>query len=131
MNPTSESTTQQERRLSRRATTFADPLASLNRCSKNVFVKAVTIFELTFCDVERQIFAADLVIAANDTAFEDAPKALNRIGLHRTNNVLARAVLDGLVGIIVQAGVSRRILRDAAVAAKFTEGAPAMGCSSG
>jgi hypothetical protein len=45
-------------------------LAPLNRRSENVVVEAVVIFELAFSDIERQIFGAYLVVAADDAALE-------------------------------------------------------------
>ena len=54
-----------------------------NRRSKNIAVEAIVISELKLRDVQRQIFAADLVITAHDAALEDAPEAFNRIGVDR------------------------------------------------
>jgi hypothetical protein len=55
-------------------------LAPLNRRAQNVIIEAVIIAELKFSNIERHILAADLVERADDTALEDAPKALNRLG---------------------------------------------------
>ncbi len=52
---------------------------SLNRGSENIVVEPIVIFELAFRNVERQIFGADFVIAANNAALEDRPKAFNRV----------------------------------------------------
>jgi len=46
---------------------------------------------------------------ADNAAFEDAPKALNRVGMHRADNVLAPVMIDREAGITfgrVKAGVS-------------------------
>jgi transposase-like protein len=56
-------------------------LNSLNRRSENVVIKAVIIAELELSDIEREILGADLVERADDTALEDAPKALNRLSV--------------------------------------------------
>ena len=76
-------------------------LASLNSCSEYIAIKAVIVAELEFSDIERQIFLADLVVAANDPALDDAPEALNRIGVNRADNVLARAVIDDAMLVLV------------------------------
>jgi hypothetical protein len=55
--------------------------------------------ELEFGDIQRQIFAADLVIDADNTALQDAPKALNRIGVYRADNVIAAALADNLLRV--------------------------------
>ena len=56
--------------------------ASSNRRSENVVIEAIVIFELAFRDIERQIFAADFVITANNRPFEDRPEAFNRVGVN-------------------------------------------------
>lgn len=67
---------------------------------KDVRVGTVIIFELTFRDVERKIFGADLVVAADNRPLEDRPEAFNRLGVHRADNVFVGAVHDGFVGIL-------------------------------
>jgi len=42
-----------------------------------------------------QVFLAHVVESANDPALEDAPKALNPVGVHRTNNILALGMVNG------------------------------------
>ena len=61
---------------------------------------AVIIAELKFRDVQRQIFAADLVIAADDAALNDRPEAFNRVGVDRADDVLPDAVIDNAVRIV-------------------------------
>jgi hypothetical protein len=61
---------------------------ALNRRSENVIVEAVIIPKLELSDIERQILCTDFVERADDTALEDAPKAFNRLSVHRTDNVL-------------------------------------------
>jgi len=85
-----------------------DASASFNRRSKNIVVEPIVISELKLRDVQRQIFAADLVIAAHDPAFEDAPEAFDGLGVNCTDNVLAFVVIDALmreIGEPVVAGV--------------------------
>lgn len=67
-------------------------LASVNRRSENIIVEPIVIFELTFRDIEWEILAADLVIAADDAALEDTPKTFNRIRVDRANYVLPSGV---------------------------------------
>jgi hypothetical protein len=72
--------------------------ASLNRRSENVVIETVVIAELKFRDVQRHIFAADLVKRADDTALEDAPEAFNRLSVDSADNILPLAMIDGCVG---------------------------------
>lgn len=53
--------------------------ASLNRRSENVAIEAVVVFELTFRDVEREVFPTDLVVTAGDRPLKDRPKILDCI----------------------------------------------------
>src|SRR5579885_435751 len=76
--------------------------ASGNRRSENVVIESVVIFELTFRDVERQIFAADFVIAADNRPFEDAPKAFNRIRVDRADHVAVRGMPTALMVVLSQ-----------------------------
>jgi hypothetical protein len=50
-------------------------LASLNRRSENIVVEPIVVPELELSNVQRQIFAANFVIAAHNSAFENTPKA--------------------------------------------------------
>jgi hypothetical protein len=67
--------------------------------SENIDVLAVVMPELKLCDVKRQIFAADLVIGADNAALQDAPEALNRVGMDRAHNVVTAALANDLVRI--------------------------------
>ena len=62
--------------------------AACYRRSKHVGVVAVVVAELKFRDVQRHIFGAHLVERADHAALEDAPKAFNRVGVNRADNVL-------------------------------------------
>jgi hypothetical protein len=44
-----------------------------------------------------QILAADLIVSADNAALQDGPKAFNRIGMDRTDNMLANGMVNGLV----------------------------------
>jgi hypothetical protein len=61
---------------------------SLNRRAENVVIEAVVVAELKFGDIQRHVLFADFVERADDTALEDAPEALNRLGVDRADNVL-------------------------------------------
>src|ERR1700722_13888570 len=83
------------RRLSLAETVASDHVsADCYRRPEDIGVMAVVVPELKFSDVERQILLADFVVAANDPALEDAPKAFNRVGVHSADNVFTLGVLD-------------------------------------
>jgi hypothetical protein len=77
--------------------------AACYRTPENIGIVAVIVSELKFSDVQRHIFFADLMERADNAAFEDRPKTLNRVGMHRANNVLFCLVLDSLARIFLQA----------------------------
>ena len=88
------------RRLSLAETVASDRVsADCYRRSEDIGVMAVVVPELKFSDVERQGFLADLVIAANDPALEDAPKAFNCVGMDSSDDVFASSVLYDLVRV--------------------------------
>ena len=66
--------------------------ASCYRSLENIFVVAVVVDEGSFGNIERQIFAADVVIRADNRTLQCAPEAFNRVRMDRTDNVLARRV---------------------------------------
>ena len=74
-------------------------LTSADRCPENIEIHAIIVAELKLRDVQRQIFAAYLVKAAHDAAFNQRPKALNRVGVDRTNDVLACLMVYSTVRI--------------------------------
>src|SRR5437879_4419514 len=73
--------------------------AACYRCAENIDVLAVVVSELKFRDVQRQIFAADLVTGANNAALEDAPEPFNRVGVNGTNHIVLAALANDLVRI--------------------------------
>ena len=68
--------------------------APLNRRSENICIKAVVILELGLRNVERQIFAAHLVVAPNDAALEDAPEAFNGLCIHCADDILMLGMVN-------------------------------------
>src|SRR6185437_12063388 len=76
---------------------FLDDLASRNRRSKNVVIEPIVVSELKFSDVQRKVFLADFVEAADDAALKDAPESFNRVGVNRADDVTASLVIDALV----------------------------------
>ncbi len=87
-------------------------LTSRNRRSENVRVPPVVIAELELRDVQRHVFAADFVEAADDAALEDRPEAFNRIGVDCSDDILPSgmvycAVLEAGQGLVDLALVGR------------------------
>src|SRR5947209_836197 len=85
-------------------------LASRNCRSEDVRVSAIVVAELKFRNVERHVFAADLVERADNAALEDRPKAFDAIRVYEAVDVFAKRVLDigvwvfwpqALIGMIV------------------------------
>ena len=79
--------------------------------SEDVRIGAVVVAELKFRDIERHVFGADFVEAANDTSLKDAPKAFNRVGMERADNVLLAVVIDRLVIVFVEAPIDFAFIR--------------------
>ena len=84
-------------KISATSTILLKRLTSLNCRSENVIVKAIIIPELELRNVKMQVFLADVVKSADDTALENAPKTLNRLGVNRADNVLMFGVVNGPV----------------------------------
>lgn len=86
--------------------------ASFDRFSEDIRVLAVVIAELEFRDVEREIFGADFVERADDTALDEGPEALNRVRVNRSDNVLPHRMLDdGVRVFLVQTVVTAPLIR--------------------
>jgi len=65
-------------------------------CSpENVIVEPIIVPELELRNVEMQVFLADVVESSDDPALDDAPEALNRVGVHCANHVLMPSVVNG------------------------------------
>src|SRR4051812_37507258 len=65
-----------------------------NSRSKDIRVFAIIIAEGKFCNIQRQILAADLVEAPHDAALQQRPEALDSVGVDRADNVTTSAVID-------------------------------------
>lgn len=92
-----------QKRMQRVSNLYA--LASADSRSENVRITAVIVAELKFCNVQRQIFAADFVIAAHDAALNQRPETLNRVGVDRADNVLTGLVIDNSVIVAIAEAV--------------------------
>jgi hypothetical protein len=68
--------------------------------AKNIGVHSVIIAELELRDVQRQIFAANLVIAAHNAALNQRPKTLNRVGVNSADDVLSGLMIHNAVRIL-------------------------------
>src|SRR5271168_1453796 len=86
-------------------------LASTYSRAENVSIISVIVAELKLRDVQRHIFGADLVEAANNPAFEDRPKTLNRIRMDRADHVLLAVMVDRLMIVFRQAPVDLAFIR--------------------
>ncbi len=64
------------------------------RGAEDVRVVPIIIAPCEFGHVQRQIFAADLVVAAHDAALQQRPKTVDRLGMDGTVDVLAFAMTD-------------------------------------
>jgi hypothetical protein len=78
-------------------------LTAIDRRAENVRVLPVVISELKLRNVQRHIFGANFVEAADNPALEDRPKAFNRVGMDRADYVLLAVVIDRLVIVFGQA----------------------------
>jgi hypothetical protein len=68
--------------------------ASRNSRPENIRVLAIVVAELKFRDVQRHILFADLMKRADNTTFQDRPKTLNRVRVHRADHVLTLTMAD-------------------------------------
>ena len=59
---------------------------------ENLRVVAIVVAELEFRDVQRQIFAADLVVGTHDAALNQRPEAVNGLSVHHAVNIAAYGV---------------------------------------
>src|SRR5580693_5644018 len=75
--------------------------AACYRRSEHVGIAAVIVPKLKFCHVKWKILGADLVECADHAALEDAPKAFNRVGVNRADDIFVVRVTDDLVAVAV------------------------------
>ena len=66
--------------------------------AENVKIVPIVVPELEFRDVQRQIFAADLVERAHDTALQQRPKAVDCLGVDNAVHIAAGRVPHEFVG---------------------------------
>jgi hypothetical protein len=91
-------------------------LTSCNRRPEDVRVLAIVVAELKLGNIERHVFGADFVEAANDTALEDGPEALNRVGVDSTDDILPNAVIDRSVRVVGQPIIDSALVNSAIIA---------------
>lgn len=75
--------------------------ASCYRVSEYVGVLAIVLAELKLIQVQRQIFLAYVVIGADDSPFQQAPEALNRIRVNETAYIFAATMADDAMRILI------------------------------
>jgi hypothetical protein len=85
--------------------------ASADRSSEDVGIAAIVVSELKFRDIQRQVFCADFVEAADHAALEDRPEDFNCVRADRANNILLAAVIDGLMIVFCQAPIDTIFVR--------------------
>src|SRR3954454_2936079 len=72
-------------------------LTSTNCLAEDVLIRPVVVAELELGDVQREVLGADLVEGADNTAFEDRPKAFNGVGVDRADDVFAVSMANDAV----------------------------------
>ena len=75
----------------------SDASASCYSFSKDVFVVTVIVAELELGQIQRKVFLADMVIAANDAALQETPEVLDIIRVDLATDVLACRMRCGVV----------------------------------
>lgn len=68
-------------------------------CPKDIRIHPVVIAKLEFGDVKRQVFAADLMVVADDPALHQRPETLDGVRVDGTDNILLLGVVDGSVAV--------------------------------
>jgi hypothetical protein len=62
---------------------------SINSGPEDVRIFSVVVTELEFRNIQRHVFAADLVECPDNTALKDRPEALDCLSVNRTDDILA------------------------------------------
>src|SRR5258708_4271451 len=89
------------------------PLATSDPFADDVLILPVVVAELELSDVERQVLGADFVERADHASLEDRPEAFNRVGVDRSDHVLALGVVDNLVRKLrVETAIAYPLIRD-------------------
>ena len=65
--------------------------------SKDVGVVAIVVTELKLGKIQRQIFLADIVVGAHDSALQQRPEAFDVVRMNLSAHVFVLAMIDGLV----------------------------------
>src|ERR1700730_17549874 len=71
--------------------------ATCYRRAEDVRIVTVVIAPFEFRNIQRQIFAANFVEAAHNTAFQQRPEAVDCLSVHRAVNILASAMPNSTV----------------------------------
>src|SRR5580658_6374603 len=79
------------------ASQHASASASRYCLAENIGFATVIVAKLKFGQVERQIFLADVVVCADDSALEQGPEAFDVVGMHFAAHVLMRFVVNRIV----------------------------------
>lgn len=80
-------------------------LTTFDGRSENVVIEPVVIIELAFRDVGREIFAAHLVIAADDAALKNKPESLQSYCVNGIDNVALGGVVNACMRVVGQTAV--------------------------
>lgn len=73
--------------------------ATCYRGSEDVGVLPIVVAPFEFGDIQRKVFAADLVIAAHDAALQQRPKAVDCLSVDRAVDVFLLPVADEFMGV--------------------------------
>ena len=85
--------------------------ASSYRPPENIVVVAIVVSERKLVQVKRKVLLADVVVGANNAAFNQGPERVQCLRVDFTANVLADLMLDSLMRIFpVQLAVSNVII---------------------
>jgi hypothetical protein len=71
--------------------------ASCYRFPENIFLFSVVKSKLKFVQVQRQIFFADVVVGADDSALDERPERFHRVRMNDAANILAFAMVHGVM----------------------------------
>ena len=64
---------------------------------ENIWILSVVEPERKLIQIQRQIFTAHVMIVADDSAFQQAPKVLNRVRVNGADNILMLGMVHGLM----------------------------------
>lgn len=82
-------------------------LASSNRLSENIHIRAIIVAKLKFRDIQREVLGANFMERADHAALHQRPEAFDGLGMNRTADVLtARVIHDAMRKLAVQVFVT-------------------------